>query len=223
MHRSSFTLLLTLAALAACGPRSPSVTVPAPAPTGSEVPVAAPAPAGPTKDYPASRRDAIVDKLHGVDVADPYRWLEDPAKPDVAAWMKAEDDYARGRIAKLPGRDKLAARLRELFYYDAVSAPLHFKDRFFYSRKHKDREKRVVYWKTGETGKENVLLDPNTWSTDGSAGLKGWSVSWDGKYAAYNVSEHNADESTMHVLDVATGKQLPDVIPGTRFTGASWL
>jgi prolyl oligopeptidase len=214
---------LVILAAAACGPRSPTVTVPAPPPNTTEVPVAGPpAPAAPAKDYPATRKDANVDKLHGVDVADPYRWLEDATKPDVAEWMKAQDSYARQRIAKLPRRDALASRLREVFYFDAISAPIHRKDRFFYSRKHKDKEKRVAYWKTGENGKENVLLDPNTWSTDGSTGLHGYSVSWDGRYVAYNVSEHNADETTTKVLEVTNGKLLPDTITGTKFGGASW-
>ena len=89
-------------------------------------------------DYPESRREAVVDRLHGVEVSDPYRWLEDPSKPEVQAWMKAQDEYARSRLAKLPGRDALAARLRELFYVDTISPPMHRGTRFFYSRRHKD-------------------------------------------------------------------------------------
>jgi hypothetical protein len=93
-----------------------------------------------------------VDRLHGVEVRDPYRWLEDPSKPEVEAWMKAQDDYARSRLAKLPGRDALAARLRELFYRDEISPPAHRGTRFFYSRRHKDKEKLITYWKQGENG-----------------------------------------------------------------------
>ena len=67
-----------------------------------------------------------------------------------------------------------------------------------------------------------MLFDPNTWSADGSKGLHGWWPSWDGKHVAYTVSEHNSDETVMHVIDVATGKDLPDVIAGTKYAGASW-
>jgi len=179
-------------------------------------------PSGPAKDYPATKRDDVVETLHGVLVHDPYRWLEDPSKQEVKDWMAAQDDYARAKLAALPGRDDLAKRLTEVFYYDAVSAPSHRKDRFFYTRKHKDKEKTIVYWKQGEKGAEQVLLDPNTWSTDGSAGLKGFWPSWDGHYVAYNRSEHNSDETTMFVLDVTTGKVLADTIPGTKYSGASW-
>jgi prolyl oligopeptidase len=183
-------------------------------------PVAPPRAARP--DFPASRRDDVVDHLGGIAIADPYRWLEDATQPEVQAWMKAQDDYARQRLAALPGREALASRLRDMLYFDSISPPTRRGDRLFYSRKHKDKDKRIAYWKQGEAGAEHVLLDPNTWSTDGSTGLHGWSPSWDGKYVAYLVSEHNADESTMKVLEVGTGKLLPDTLPGTKFGGASW-
>jgi prolyl oligopeptidase len=211
-----------LVAAAACGaPRSAPKPVEA---NVSEPPIAPlPAPAvRPVKDYPATRRDDVVDTIHGVAVHDPYRWLEDPSKPEVQDWMKAEDAYTRERLAKLPLRDALAARFAEVFYYDAVTAPVHRADRFFYTRKHKDREKAIVYWKQGERGAEHVLLDPNTWSADGSSGLKGWRPSWDGRHVAYNKSEHNADETTMYVIDVAKGTLLKDTIPGTKYGAASW-
>ncbi|HZJ63459.1 MAG TPA: prolyl oligopeptidase family serine peptidase [Kofleriaceae bacterium] len=223
MRRVAVAIIL----VAACHGNAPSTpaspvaaTVPAEA---SAVPATATAPpARPQGDHPASRRDEVVDRVHGVAIADPYRWLEDASKPEVQAWMKAQDAYARTRLAKLPGRDAIAARLREVYYFDAVGAPQHWKGRYFFARKHKDKEKTVVYWKQGEAGAEKVLLDPNAWSTDGSSGLHGWSVSHDGKYVAYNVSEHNADETTLKVIEVATGKVLADTIGGTKFGQASW-
>src|SRR5262245_50491375 len=124
--------LLAIAVAACAGAPPPAMPTP-PAPP-SEPTAAAPAPARPA-DHPASRRDAVVDRLHGTDVADPYRWLEDASKPEVQAWMKAQDDYARAKLASLPGRDALARRLREVFYYDAVGAPLHRKGRLFFTRK----------------------------------------------------------------------------------------
>jgi prolyl oligopeptidase len=218
-------------ALLACGIALGCSSASPPPPRAAEAPVAAPPaapptptaqPAAPAHDYPPSRREGVVDQIHGVAVADPYRWLEDPASPEVQTWMTAQDSYARAHLAKLPGRDALAARLAEVFYYDELDPPEHCGDRYFYSRKHKDREKAMVHWKQGERGEEKVLLDPNTWSTDGSAGLRGWWPSWDGRYVAFNRNEHNADESTMNVIEVATGKRLPDIIPGTKYGGASW-
>ena len=182
----------------------------------------APPPPAPSHPWPATRTVDVVDHLHGKTIRDPYRWLEDEHAPEVQAWMTAQDDYTRAQLAKLPERAALAARLKELFYYDAVGAPMHYHGRYFWSRKHADKEKTVVYWKQGEHGAEKVLFDPNTWSEDGSKGLHGWWPSLDGKHVAYNVSEHNSDETVMHVIDVATGKDLPDVIAGTKYAGASW-
>lgn len=134
--------------------------------------------------WPKTKTVPLGEKLHGVEIKDPYRWLEDEHAGDVQEWMKAEDDYARAELAKLPGRDQLAARMKELLYYDALGAPVHHGGRFFYSRKHADKEKTVVYWKQGDKGAEKVLFDPNAWSEDGSKGLHGWSPSYDGKLVA---------------------------------------
>jgi len=176
----------------------------------------------PTHPWPATRAEAITDTLHGRPVADPYRWLEDEASPEVQAWMTEQDSFARGLLAKSPVRDELTARLRQLLYYDAVSAPLHCRGRYFYTRKHADKEKTIVYWKQGETGAEQVLFDPNQWSEDGSKGLGAWAPSRDGAYVAYGVKENNSDESVTHVFDVAAGAELPDVIEGTKYSSASW-
>ena len=178
------------------------------------------APAKPA--YPPTRRDDIVDEIHGTKVADPYRWVEDATRPDVQAWMKAQDDFTRARLDALPGRDALAARLREVFYYDALSAPVHYRGRYFWTRKHKDKEKTVVYWKQGEAGAEQVLFDPNTWSDDGSIALGGWWPSWDGTHVAYAVKENNSDEAVMYVVEVATGKKAVDAIAGAKYAVASW-
>ena len=173
--------------------------------------------------YPESRSGEAADVLHGVSVKDPYRWLEDVTSPEVQAWMKAQDDLARQRLASLPGRDAIAARLKELLYVDSVSAPQHRGSRYFFTRRHATKEKSVVYWKEGADGAEKVLLDPNGWSADGSASLGGWQVSWDGAHVAYQKKINNSDEATLHVMDVATGKVSDlDVIEGAMYAGASW-
>ncbi|MGE0399983.1 MAG: prolyl oligopeptidase family protein, partial [Kofleriaceae bacterium] len=210
---------------AACGSSSPPTMLPVDPPSQKvdPAPVAGPAePAAPKHAWPATKKDNIVETIYGKKVSDPYRWLEDDQDPEVQAWMNAQDAYARGELAKAPGREALAARLKELFYYDAISAPLHRKGRYFYTRKHANKEKSIVYWKQGEKGEEKVLFDPNAWSADGTKGLGGWYPSWDGKYVAYAVKENNSDETTTHVIEVATGKDLKDTIAGTKYGGASW-
>jgi prolyl oligopeptidase len=212
--------------LAACGGSSSgSQTLPVdiPDPTLAAQPYVPPSEkAMPNHPWPQTRKESIVETIHGVSVTDPYRWLEDEQAPEVQAWMKQQDEYTRGQLDKLPGRDAIAARLRELYYYDAISAPVHKKGRFFYTRKHADKEKTIVYWKQGERGAERVLFDPNGWSEDGTKGLGGWWPSYDGKYVAYSIKENNSDETTTRIRDVATGKDLPDVITGTKYAQVSW-
>ena len=171
---------------------------------------------------PATKTVPVTDKLHGVEIQDPYRWLEDEHASDVQAWISAQDRYARAQLATLAGRAELTARMKELLYYEALGAPMHRGKRYFYTRKRADQEKTAVYWKQDLAGEEHVLFDPNTWSQDGSKGMKGWYPSLDGNHVAYNVSEHNSDEAEMHVHDVAAGKDLPDVIPGTKYSALAW-
>lgn len=173
--------------------------------------------------YPKTRLDAVKDVIHGVTVADPYRWLEDVKADDTKKWMGDQDKLARDWLGKLPGRDALAKRLKELFYVDAISAPAHRGTRFFYSRRHADKEKSIHYWKEGENGAEKVLLDPNTMTKDGTTSVGGVVATWDGKKVAYTLHANNSDEEIMHVMDVATGKESArDTISGLRWTSASW-
>ena len=190
------------------------MTPPESAPTSNSV--------EPALSYPPTRRDDVADVLHGLRLADPYRWLEDEKAPEVQTWMEVQDQHTRAELAKLSGRDAFEKRLSELFYFDAISAPMNQKGRYFYTRKHANKEKTVVYWRAGETGAETVLFDPNEWSKDGTKGLGGWWPSHDGRYIAYNVKENNADEAVMHVFDLTTGKDLPEVIAGTKYGSPSW-
>ncbi|MEZ4459501.1 MAG: prolyl oligopeptidase family serine peptidase [bacterium] len=170
-----------------------------------------------------TRRDNIVEKIHGVDVADPYRWLEDVNSPEVQAWMNGQDDVARSYIEALPGRDALAKRFAELYYVDSISAPRRKGNRYFYTRRHADQEKAVYYFREGADGEEQVLLDPNTLSEDGSVSVGFVVASWDGNKVAYSIKENNADEAVMHIMDVATRTTSDiDVIPGIKYSDATW-
>jgi prolyl oligopeptidase len=174
-------------------------------------------------NQPATRAEAVVDTLHGVEVADPYRWLEDEKSPEVQAWMKAQDAFTREHLARFPGREALRQRYTELFYVESLSAPAVRGNRYFYVRTHKDKEKAVLYWREGEKGEERVLLDPNTWSPDGTVSLGLWAPSWDGRKLAFSRKPNAADEAILHVLDVDTGKWSEvDVIEGAKYASPSW-
>jgi prolyl oligopeptidase len=160
----------------------------------------------------------VTEILHGVSVVDPYRWLEDDKSAESRAWIKAQDDFARAEIARSPDRDAIAARFKELYYIEEVGAPIRRGRRYFWWRRAATQEKAAIYWKEGKSGAEKVLLDPNTWSPDGTVSLGEWSVSWDGKTIAYQVQKNSADEATLEFTDVATGKRSAiDSIEGAKY------
>lgn len=168
-------------------------------------------------------RDEFTETLFGVPVRDEYRWLENANTPRVQAWMQEQDTAARAYLDPLPKRAALQARLSELVYVEQRSLPVHRGKRYFYSVKAKDKEKSVYFVREGKLGKERVLLDPNALSADGSLSVSSQVPSRDGKLLAYLEHPKNADEATLRVLDVDTGKLLPDAIPHLRYTSASWL
>jgi prolyl oligopeptidase len=173
--------------------------------------------------YPSTRRVDQVDDVRGVRIADPYRWLEDEKSDEVRRWVQDEDALARGYLAKLPGREAMAARFKDLFYVERAGTPRHFGNRWFFPRRDAGKEKFTVYWREGRGGPDKVLLDPAAWSADGSVALGVWRVSWDGRKVAYGVNRNNSDESTIAVMDVATGKKSDvDVIEGGKYADPSW-
>ncbi len=194
-----------------------SSTSPPPAETAQATPEKAGLP------YPETRREPLVETLHGTKVADPYRWLENAADPEVGAWMKAQHQLARRQLDQLPGREALEQRLIELTYIDSVSPPTRRGDKYFYSRSHADKEKAIFYFKRGKAGKEEVLIDPNLLSDDGSISVHGLSASESGRYVAYKLSENNADAATIYVKDLKTMKDSSiDVIDGAKYAWPAW-
>jgi len=170
-----------------------------------------------------TRRDDIVEDHFGVKVADPYRWLEDVKSPETVAWVTTENARTRAVLDAVPGRAALERRFEELFYLDSVTPPYRRGDRQFYSRRAKDREKAVIHWKKVGSDVERTLIDPNLLSEDGSVSIGGWYPTWDGRLVAYKLKANNADEASMLVRDVETGKDLPDRIDGAKYAGAAWL
>src|SRR5260370_30952529 len=149
---------------------------------------------------PFTRTVAQVDTIHGVRVPDPYRWLEEEKSPEVQAWMAAQDDYARDRLRRIPGRDALAARLAQVLYVHSLGAPEHKGSRYFYPRRFATKEKAIIHVRDGRDGPERVLLDPNSWTQDSSDALRGWWPSWNGKRGAYKVRDNDSYDSSLHVI-----------------------
>ncbi|GAC1347403.1 MAG: prolyl oligopeptidase family serine peptidase [Myxococcales bacterium] len=212
--------------LAACassqGSAPPRPGAPGPAP-GASAPAAAPPPAGAAVRAPGTRREDVVETIHGVAVHDPYRWLEDAGSAEVQGWMQAQDAAARAQLSALPGRAALVERLRQLSYLDVAGVPLQRGSRLFYFRRFARQEKGVVVVREGKDGEERVLLDPNAWSEDGSVSLGRWAPSWDGSRVSFLQRANNSDEATLHVIDVASRKvSAVDVIEGTKYANVAW-
>ncbi|MEM9695955.1 MAG: S9 family peptidase, partial [Myxococcota bacterium] len=157
----TLTLAATLAiAGCAAAPDGPMTPPPeSPAPSASTRVLAGP---------PLARREDLVETLHGVEVADPYRWLEDEKSEEVQTFLRNHNRYTRSVLDAVPGRAKLVERLKALSYVEEVSSPRRRGNRYFFSRRHADKEKNVYYWREGETGEPKVLIDPNLLSEDGS-------------------------------------------------------
>lgn len=214
MRLRSAALLPLLAA--ACTTTQEMKSAPAEEPPTAEV-------KAPAKTWPETHREEIKEILHGVSIADPYRWLEDEKAETVRAWMASQDAHARAALGSLPGRDALASRFKELYYVESVSAPIKRADRFFFMRTHADREKAILYWKEGAEGEERVLLDPNGWSEDGTISLGRWVPSWDGRKLVFQKRPNAADEAILHVIDVDTGViSEVDVIEGGKYAMPAW-
>lgn len=174
-------------------------------------------------EYPITRAETVVDKIHGVEVADPYRWLEDGSSPDVREWTEKQNALTARVLNAVPGRDRIHARLDELLKIGTISAPTACKGRYFYERREGTQNHAVLYWREGLSGPEKILLDPNALSEDGTTALDWWYPSHDGKLLAYGLSKGGDERSVLHLREVDTGRDLADRIEHTRACHVAWM
>ncbi len=174
-------------------------------------------------DYPDSRRSDQRDEYFGVEVADPYRWMEGLESKETSDWVASQNALAQPYLEGLPLREDLRARLTEVWNYSRRSAPWRHGPWYFEFRNDGLQDHSVLYVRAGIDGEPRELINPNTWTEDGTASLAGNAVSPQGRYIAYARSEGGSDWRDWHVREVATGADLPDRITFTKFTGVSWL
>ncbi|WP_181780485.1 prolyl oligopeptidase family serine peptidase [Pseudonocardia pini] len=172
--------------------------------------------------YPPAERLDIVEDLHGHPVADPYRWLEDPADPRTVAWSAAQDSLARSALDALPGRDRLEERLRSYLSSGSLSVPLWRAGRAFFSRREPGQDFAVVYVREAD-GTERALLDPIAMDAAGLTTLDTWVPDLEGARIAYQVSRGGDEQSVLYVLDVATGETVEGPIDRCRYSSVAWL
>ena len=178
--------------------------------------------------YPAAARQDIHERLHGHDIADPYRWLEDASSEPVQAWQTAQDELWSQVLGTLPGRERLAARLAQFQNAGLVSPPVWREDRQFYLRREAGQEHAVLYTAViaadGTTVEaERALIDPMRIDPSGTTTLDNWQPDHEGRLLAYQVSEGGREESVLRVLDVSTGEDVDGPIDRCRYTEVAWL
>ncbi len=174
--------------------------------------------------YPQTKKVDTVDTYFGVEVQDPYRWLEDDRSEETAAWVKAENEVTFGYLNKIPFREELKNRLSDLWNYEKVGAP--FKEgnyTYFYKNDGLQNQYVIYRYKTGEApSTAEVFLDPNTFKEDGTISLGNVSFSKDGSKLAYGISEGGSDWRKVLVMNTETKELVGDTLHDIKFSGLSW-
>lgn len=174
-------------------------------------------------EYPKIFEDTtVVDDYFGTKIADPYRWLEDENSEETKNWVTAQRKVTSTYIDSIPFRGKLKQQLTDLWDYESMSAPSKHGDYYVYTKNNGKQNQSVYYIKTGENGTEEVLLDPNSLSEDGTTSIGGVSFSKDNKYLGYLVSKAGSDWKEIFIMNIATKELLSETIKWVKFSGINW-
>jgi prolyl oligopeptidase len=172
--------------------------------------------------YPSARVSPQIDDLHGIGVADPYRWLEAIDSPETRAWVEAQNQLTFGYLETIAERKAIQERLAKLWNYERYGTPWEEGGRFFWSKNDGLQNQAVYYWADTLEGEPKVLLDPNTLSDDGTTAVGDMAISDDGKLLAYSLSDAGSDWKRYKVRDIASGQDRDDLIEWSKFTGLAW-
>jgi len=170
---------------------------------------------------PATRTDNVTEVLHGVEVTDPYRWLEDQDAAETRTWIAAQNAYTDSVLSGLSAVASLKQRLLPLIKTDFMGTPVERGGRFFFSKRLADQEQSILYVRKGLKGNDEVLIDPNPMSADHTTSVQLAEVSDDGKMIIYRVRRGGEDETTLQAFDVDSRKDLPDSFPRARYSSIS--
>lgn len=176
--------------------------------------------------YPQVRRDAtVVDVLHGVQIADPYRWLEDPDSEETQAFVEAQNKLTKEVLAQCDSKDAFQELFTKLYDYAKFSSPFKQGGRYYYYHNSGLQQHHVLYGQDSLDSPATVLLDPNTLSADGTIALKSTEFSDDGKLMAYSLSSGGSDWCTIQVMsidDEGKAKVLDDKLEFVKFSSMAW-
>jgi prolyl oligopeptidase len=172
-----------------------------------------PAQSSPDPRPPITKAEPVKDDYHGVEVVDPYRWLEDQHSPATRAWIDAQNKYSQSFLDAWPQRDQLKRRLGELLKIDSISVPGEVNGRLFFTKRAADQDQGVLFMRKAAGAADEVLVDPNPLSADHTVSAVLEDISEDGTLVAYGLRQGGEDEVTVHFLDVNKHTELPDVLP----------
>lgn len=172
--------------------------------------------------YPETRKGTDSDNYHGTTVADPYRWLEDDRSAEVEDWVGKQNEVTFGFLDKIPYRKQIGENLRKIYNYPKFSAPFKAGEHLVFSKNDGLQNQYVLYIQKGKEGTPEVLLDPNTWSEDGTVKLSGYWFSNDYRYMAYGISRSGSDWVDFRVMDMNTRTLMKDSLSWIKFSGAQW-
>ncbi len=175
-------------------------------------------------DYPTTATVDHVDSYHGVDVADPYRWLEDDVREsdDVDNWVTQQNEITFAYLESIPERTTIEKRLKELWDYERYGMPVKEGGRYYYSYNDGLQNQDVIYVQPSLDTEARLLIDPNTWSDDGTVALASFAPSPDGKHLAYLVQDGGSDWRKARIIEVESRTVLDDELDWLKFTGLSW-
>jgi prolyl oligopeptidase len=169
---------------------------------------------------PRTPVEPVTEILHGIEITDPYRWLEDQNSPQTRKWLEDQSAYTRAYFAAIPDREQIRARVRELLAVkEVISEPWNIGDRYFFLKRHEDREQPVIVMRDGLFGPETILVDPAQRGNGNSVAVSIAAISQDGRFLAYSVRQGGTDHSALEILDVERGSVLPDRLSEGFCTG----
>jgi len=173
--------------------------------------------------YPDTKTVDVVETLHGREIADPYRWLEQDVRESeaVADWVEAQNAVTESYLANIGARQAIADRMAALWRFDAYELPKAKADRLFFRKRAEGQNQSVLHVQTAG-GEPRVLIDPNAWSDDGSVALASYWPSPDGSRVLYTIQDGGSDWRTARIVDVASGETLADTVEWIKFSNLAW-
>jgi prolyl oligopeptidase len=175
------------------------------------------------RSYPETAAHDVKELLHGEEIADPYRWLEDGDAPETRGWTDQQNALTESYLSAIPARKKIHRRLAELLSIGVLGTPTPVRGRYFYIRREGQQNQPVLYWRAGIDGTDRIAVDPNQLNASGTTALDWYYPSEDGRLLAYGISENGSEESVLRLLDLDSGHYLPDRIDRMRAASLAWL